>query len=260
MRICLLIIAVKLTWLSMSAQTKFDIESFNKKFDTVQWLCRYDNIAWWTSDSVMAAPEAERSQLGAEWFCFPGDDGWHAVYGSFDNSRYRIVFHYFVDSLSKIRRINDPVDSSLANSFCRALKKSNALLKPIKDSTRVRFNQYIRRNDDQTITVWLLPAFTTNNVAVYGGEFSYRFDKSGTILLGTHGYFQGKFLGFKADEPREIWLDYTEIDKPTLGGIFFVWYYKTYFTRIVLENRGSKSTAMKDEEGNFFWVHAEKKE
>ena len=27
---------------------------FSKKMDTVSWLCEYDNIAWWTSDSVSA--------------------------------------------------------------------------------------------------------------------------------------------------------------------------------------------------------------
>jgi hypothetical protein len=47
--------------------------------------------------------------------------------------------------------------------------------------------------------------------------------------------------------PREIWLDYTEKEKLTLGSIFFVWYYKEYLTRIYFNN--AKNTSSCDQAG-----------
>jgi len=49
-----------------------------------------------------------------------------------------------------------------------------------------------------------------------------------------------------------------EIEKPTLGGVFFVWYYKAYFTKIVLETKNSISTLFQHEDKTYYWVHAVK--
>ena len=57
------------------------------------------------------------------------------------------------------------------------------------------------------------------------------------------------------DKPREIWLDYTQTEKPSLGAVFFAWYYKSYFTKIVIENSKSISTPFKTEDGGS-WINA----
>lgn len=71
-------------------------------------------------------------------------------------------------------------------------------------------------------------------------------------------YFQPNFRGFKTSPPREIWLNYGEIEKPTLGTIFFVWYYKSYFTKINIDNAKSVSTVIKTDKDGYMWVHVEK--
>jgi hypothetical protein len=244
--------------LTSRSQLKFNIADFNQKFETARWLCDYDMIAWVTSDSVMASPKEEQSKLGSEWLCFKQNDRWHAVYGKFERNNYELVFHYLLDSTGKIKRIYDRVDSSLLNSAARAIINSNKLATAAMDTFKVRCNQYLRFEDDKTISIWLLPAFTTTGVAVYGSDFYYRFDPTGNTLFEKSGYNKGTFKGFKTSPPREIWLDYNEVDAPTLGAVFFVWYYKKYFTKITIETRKSRSTVLYDKDSGYTWIHAEK--
>jgi len=239
-------------------QMKFDIKSFNEKFETAQWLYQYDIIAWWTSDSVYAAPKDEQNKLGGEWFCFQDTNIWHAAYGQYKNNTFDLVFHYTVDAASKVTRVYTPIDTTLANSYSRALINANKQLQPLKDTIKVSFNQFIKRNDDKTLSVWLLPAFSTSGVAIYGGEFYYKFDQTGNSLLDRSEYFQGNFRGFKADKPREIWLNYRDVDKPTLGSVFFVWYYKKYFTKIFIDTKESNSTVLFEPDKGYYWIHVEK--
>ena len=84
---------------------------FSKKMDTVSWLSEYDNIAWWTSDSVSATSKEEQAKLGPEWFCFKRENIWHAVYGKFYNGQYQMVYHYVVDTNNGVRRINSVIDT-----------------------------------------------------------------------------------------------------------------------------------------------------
>jgi hypothetical protein len=237
----------------------FDIADFNKKMETAEWLFYYDMVAWRTSDTVMTEDQKEIERLGNEWFCFQKDDIWHAVYGNYANGTYDLVFHYLVDDKGEVARTDERVDTSMTHRYSRALQTANKQLEKLKDTINLRFNQYIRENDDKTLTVWIFPAFQPNSVAVYGGEFIYTIDVGGTKILKDDSYYQGQFRGFDVGEPREIWLNYEELDKPSLGGIFFVWYYKSYFTRIVLDTKLSKSTLFKHEDDkSYYWVHAEK--
>lgn len=232
------------------------INRFNSKMDTVFWLCEYDNIAWWTSDKVSASSEAEQAKLGPQWFCFKQDDLWHAAYGKFTDGQYDLVFHYTVDSSARIKRIHIEIDTFTTNSFCRSLIKGSDLLSQYLDGANVNFNPYIQRNKDSTISVWYMPAFTQNGTAVYGGEFYYLFDASGNHVLSKSEKSYG-YKGFKPDRKAEIWLDYSFVDEPTLGAVFFVWYYRTYFDRIIIDAKNYKSSVFHNNSG-YYWVHAKK--
>ena len=239
--------------------TSFDIEDFNKKFEVAEWLCKYDMIAWWTSDSAMTQDKKEIERLGKEWFCFQDQSYvWHAVYGKYENGIFDLVFHFTVDINSKVKRIYDKVDTILLNSYSRALITANNQINEVSNTNNLRFNQFIKQNENNTFSVWIFPAFQPNSTAVYGGEFIYIIDNSGTKILSNQSYFQGDFRGFKVDEPREIWLNYRDTEKPTLGAIFFVWYYKQYFTSIYIDCSKSNSTAFKHEDNTYTWIHAVK--
>jgi len=206
--------------------------------------------------------EKELSQLrgpGENWFCFQTSDSkWHAVYGKYQNNNYEIVFHYVVDTTYKISRIHEPVDTAILDSYSRALFTAQSQIQTFEDSMQIAFNPYVRQNDDMTFTVWIFPAFQRNSTAVYGGEFIYTIDATGTQILRDDSYFQGNFRMFKVDKPREIWLEYPELEKPTLGGVFFVWYYKKYFTNIFLETKNYVTTTIKNVDGSYSWVHVDK--
>ena len=217
---------------------KFDIADFNKKFEVAEWLVRYDLVAWKTTDVLRQQDQKELEKLGAEWFCFQDKNNlWHAVYGKYENNKYNLIFHFTMDNNSKITRITDKIDEDFLNSHARALITANKqLTAALKGADVPRFNQYIRQNSDKTFSVWILPAFQTNGVAVYGGEYIYTIDQTANKITKDESYSQGNFRGFKAEPPREIWLNYRETEKPTLGAIFFVWYYKSYFTNIFIDN------------------------
>lgn len=238
-------------------QLNFDITDFNRKMEVAEWLCKYDMVAWCTSDSVMTQDKNEIERLGKEWFCFEQNDTWHAVYGKYENNLYDLVFHFKVDNKGQVIRTTETVDTTLLHRYSRALQTADNQLKALKDTVNLRFNQYIKENDDKTLSVWILPAFQPNSVAVYGGEFIYTIDQTGTQVLKDDSYFQGEFRGFKVDKPREIWINYCDTEKPTLGAVFFAWYYKSYFTKIVVDNSKSISTPFKYD-NSWTWIHAEK--
>lgn len=185
-------------WTQTANQPQFDIKDFSEKAQVAEWLCEYDRIAWVTSDSVMAQDKSEIARLGNEWFCFKRHDTWHAVYGKFENNTYDIVFHYEVKD-GKISRSDQAVDTTLLNTYSRALQTSGQQIKALRDSINLRFNQYIRKNEDNSLSVWLMPAFQPNSVALYGGEFVYRLDPTGRRVLADESYFQKQFRGFKVD-------------------------------------------------------------
>jgi hypothetical protein len=236
----------------------FDIADFNKKLEVVEWLVVYDTVAWKTTDLAMAGDKADIARLGKEWFCFQDKKNlWHAVYGKLDNNKFDLVFHYVVDAAGKITRTTDKIDADFLVLHARAIDLAYRKLKETIPANSPRHNTYIKRNADKTFTVWLLPAFQTNRVAVFGGEFIYTIDAAGEKITKDESYFQGTFRGFKTEPAREIWLNYTEKEKPTLGAIFFVWYYKEYFTNIYIDNAKSTSTVIKNG-SEYMWAHVEK--
>lgn len=240
-----------------TTETAFDIDSFNKKFEAAQWLVAYDKVAWKTTDLVMTGDKAELARLGRDWFCFQDSKGvWHAVYGKLENSKFDQVFHYVVDGSGKIARTTDKIDEAFLIAHAKALQLAQKKLIEVIPAGSPTHNTYIKRNDDKTFNVWIFPAFQTNGVAVYGGEFIYTIDVTAEKITKDESYFQGAFRGFNAKPPREIWLNYTEKEKPTLGSIFFVWYYKDYFTRISIKNAKSMSSVIKNGD-EYMWVHVE---
>jgi hypothetical protein len=242
------------------AKPNFDVAEFNKKFEVADWLVKYDLVAWKTSDVVMAQDKKELERLGREWFCFQDTKNvWHAVYGKYENGKFDLVFHFTMDEKSNVKRTDEKVDAEFLNLHSRALISANKQVEiALKGAAHPAFNQYIKQNADKTFNVWIFPAFQTDGTAVYGGEFVYTIDRTGDKITKDESYLQGNFRGFKTGTPREIWLNFREQEKPTLGAIFFVWYYKPYFTKIFIDNSKTTSTVIQNPDKSYIWVHIEK--
>ena len=241
------------------AGPKFDTVDFAKKSELAQWLVEYDEVAWKTTDVLMTEDKAEIAKLGPQWFCFQdGKKLWHAVYGNVANGKYDLVFHYLFDSARKITKTTEKIDQDFLNCHAKALTTAGATLSAKIGLDAPAFNQYIRVNSDKTFDVWLFPAFQANGDALYGIEGIYHIDSSGSKIIEDTSYHQKGLRGFKTTPPREIWLDYREAEKPSLGSVFFVWYYKSYFTNIYIDNSKSTSTVIKSGPNGYMWVNVEK--
>lgn len=244
-----------------TAGPDFDVVDFNKKAEIAQWLVEYDNVAWKTTDVLVAQDKAELTKLGPEWFCIEdkGKGLWHALYGRIENGTYNVAVHYLMDAAGKITKTSEKLDQKMLDGYATALATARVRLETKIPKGSVKFNQYIRRDSDGTFEVWMLPAFQTNGVAVFGGEGIYRLNAAGDKITSDSSYFQPALRGFQATPPREIWLNYSELNKPTLGSIFFVLYYKEYFTKIFIDNAKGTSTLIKDpKSGEYMWVNIEK--
>lgn len=240
-------------------EPNFDTTDFYKKSELARWLVEYDEVAWKTTDILMTEDKSEIAKLGAEWFCFQDSKKlWHAVYGKFANDKYDLVFHYLFDSAGKIDKTTEKIDQNFLNAHAKALTTAKATLLAKIPPVSPKFNQYIRRKSDKTFDVWMFPAFQTDGTAIFGGEGIYQIEATGSKIIADTSYFQKNFRGFKTKPPREIWLDYHELEKPTLGSIFFVWYYKSYFTKIFIDNSKSLSTVVGDGKTGYTWVNVEK--
>ncbi|MBK8149490.1 MAG: hypothetical protein IPK58_15115 [Acidobacteria bacterium] len=174
----------------------FDNSVFDSNFETAKWLAEYDEVAWKTSDVVMAQDKKELARLGTAWFCFKDSkDAWHAVYGKFENSQFELVFHFTMDAKKVVTRSEEKPDSGMLGLYAKALGLGQAKVKERVGANAPAFNQYIRRNSDQTFTVWLFPAFQTNGLAVYGGEGIFTIDSKAEKITKDESYYQPGFRG-----------------------------------------------------------------
>lgn len=237
----------------------FDSTDFAVKAKLAEWLVTYNQVALITADSLRSQNADQLSRLGKEWFCFQDSSNtWHAVYGRFRRGNYRVMFHFTVNSSNEARLASPSLDSTFVNAYARALYTASSIVQRLQDTLKINFFHFIRQNDDKTFTVWILPALQANGYAIYGGEFIYTIRADGMKVLADNSYFQGTFRALQVDRPREVTLNYSELEKPTIGSIFFVWYYKPYFTRINIQNAHYITTAFNGG-GAYFWAHLKRK-
>ncbi len=238
----------------------FDVQSFNRKFETAKWLNDYEMASWITLDYIRGQQSDKTGSIGRDWFCYRDRDSiWHAVYGSFDGEKYEVLFFLRVDTTWSVS--SDPAipPQSFLVPRARAIETAYGRLMRDHRDLQVQLSHYLRTNNDGTFTVWFFPSMLQNGMAVYGGEFSYTLDASGKKILRSSGYYTGHFKGFPVENgPEEITLDYSDVDQPTLGGILFVWEYKEFFKKIKLETSRSTSSVLKDHTGEYYWIHVEK--
>ena len=251
-----------------NAPAAFDKQDFEKKLALSKWLYQYDLFASRSSDSVVREHIELYKRLGEEWFCYQDHRKvWHAVYGDYKNDRYDYVFHYEGNPESlKQKRFPFPRDSVLIIRFASALHISHLRFDhDYKSKTGdIHFNHYIKRNPDKTFTVWYFPGFQKNQKAVYGGEVVYTLDSNATKITHKESFFQNKYTStIVNNRSEEIIIDYSNMEKPTLGSVFFAWTYRYAFPDMTLKTAKIVSTLHYFKErkvNNFVWKHELAKE
>jgi hypothetical protein len=244
---------------AQDSKYKVFLDLFNKKCETVFWLCEYDKIAWISSDMVLNEPREDLEKLGREWFCFQTDkdEKWHAIYGKLENKSFDLVFHY-EQSGKKLKKSSDKLEdidlAGYAKSINLAYKHFEA--SPLNIVMPIRYNHYVKKIDNKLFKVWIFPAFQPNNHAIYGGEYIYLINIENEQILEDNSYYIGEYRGFLVQENKtDIEITYNELEEASLGGIFFYYYYEKYFNSITIKTKNYIST-IKDG----YWFHVEREE
>lgn len=253
-----LLLAVLLLTQTVQAQ-KNNTRSFSEKLETAQWMREYDSVAWRMSELVTEATYEELARIGREWFCYKGTDSlWNGVYGKFKDGKYDQVLHYRLNTNDTIDVVPDSIDAVMLVAVSKAINVAYREAGVILGRSYVKMNKFIQYHQDKTITIWLMPALQPSDVAMYGGEFYYHFDESGTKVLEREEYYKGHFKGFKIGKTREVRLNYEDADEPTQGAIYFALQYQRSFSEIHIDTRGSTSLLAFSREKGYYWRHADK--
>ena len=236
----------------------FPIERFDPIAQTAAYLAVYDQVAWITSDSLVALVQRDttlRQSLGAEWFAFEQDSVWHAVYGRYDGAadRYIQAAHFTARVGETFRRQAKPVDSLIARRYGRAISVTGARLPDTLAATGARFNTYVRPAANGGLDIWYLPAWQTNGWIIHGMEFYYRVDSTGRSILDSTSLIT-RLRGSRPDSSLVLDIENGERELPTVGQAFFAFYYGRYFKHVFIRNRDFVSTVSR-QDGEPTWFH-----
>ncbi|RPD38053.1 hypothetical protein [Chitinophaga barathri] len=236
----------------------FPIADFNDKLKTAEWMISYDSAAWRMSELVSHVDNDLLARMGREWFCFRGPDSlWNGVYGKYKDGKYDLVVQYHIDESDSISEVKEKLDSNMLVAVSQAINTAYTEAGLRLGKSYVRFNKFVRYHNDQTITIWLLPALQPNEIALYGGEFYYRFDKTGAKVLDRWEYFQG-FKGFRFGKAREVKLEYEAVTAPPQGAVYFALQYREQFKGVHIETKENSSRLNFNQVKGYYWEHKEK--
>jgi hypothetical protein len=216
----------------------FEQDRFWARQDTAEWLFKYDQCAWITSDSVSAVAEEYMDRLGAEWFCYERGQQWHAVYGRYkpDSDAYVVALHFVQDSSSGFSRLDELADTAEFLSRARALYNSRSLL-PVEVTERLgHFNWYVRNRNDGHLDVWYVPAGLPQGMILFGPEFHYVFGGDGRDLLDS-SIVAAELQGAYPDTTLVLDIDNESREVPTVGQILFILRFGTFFKLVRIWNR-----------------------
>lgn len=247
---------------SLYAQPKnlhFDNVSFSDKLAVAEWMVEYDSVAWRMSELVTRATWDELARMGREWFCYKGDDSiWHGIYGKYKDGKYDLVIHYILGANDTIDVSCTSPDTARLSAISRAIRTAYREATPILGGSSAKMNKFVRVNDNRSISVWLMPALQSLDVALYGGEFFYRFNTTGDLLLERSEYYQGNFKGLRLGKLREVQLNYEDTETPTLGAVYFALKYRSRFSGIRINTRAGTSLFAFSQVKGYYWLHADK--
>lgn len=242
--------AFVLTGMAQSAIREFD----SLRFDENLKLANYFIDCEFHTQLAMDKYSQTENVSSSEWFSYQGNNSWHTIATNSNDNTFKITRHVTFDSLNNISENTGMYDSVKLFASGSALTLANAQFQIIRDTCNLYFNSFVNRNPDQTISIWFLPAFQPSGQAVYGCEWEYIFDKTGKKLLRQNS-FTNIMTGVWIGQPRELWLNYRNTDRSTVGSVFFALSFRDYFTRIRIDTRISTSSTTKDTAGNYTWTH-----
>ena len=232
----------------------FPIEDFWANDSTARWLIAYDNCAWRSTDKLLERPPAERTGLSPIWMCLNEASGWHALYGRYDETtdRYQVRFHFRV-TRDSVTPATTPLDTARVGSAARALAAAVRDLPELFRKSGARFNTYVQFRSDSALSVWVLPAWQPNGVALFGAEARFDYQPGGRVRIGTHSIL-GPLRGTRPDSTVAFRIDSNGEGAPTVGDLFFYYQMRPYFSEVRIQTPRYSSSVLRTGEDEA-WVH-----
>jgi len=219
-------------------------EELERNLQTARWMAVYDRVAWGTTDLLVKEPRETLAKVGPVWFCIEKGGSWYAVYGSFLSNAFQIALCYRQASKDGFEKVKPP-DFPDKDPFARAISLT---LPEIQDTTRrttVRFNYYVRREQDG-IAIYYLPAFQTDGKLAFGIQHTFVVDAAGEKLVSheRHGHI---LVGAIPNKERTLTFEMADCVVPTPQAVFAMMSYRDAFADILTRCRdGYFGMAMRD--------------
>jgi len=219
-------------------------EELERNLQIARWMAVYDRVAWGTTDLLVKEPKETLAKVGPVWFCMEKGGSWYAVYGRYLSNAYEIALCYRQVSKDGFEKVKPP-DFPDKDRFARAISLT---LPEIQDTTRrttVRFNYYVRREQDR-IAIYYLPAFQTDGKLAFGIQHTFVVDATGGKLVSheRHGHILVGAIPYKE---RTLTFEMTDCVVPTPQAIFAMMSYRDAFADILTHCRDAYfGMAMRD--------------
>lgn len=245
-------LVLMLVWMGKAQlpERQFDTAHFNKLLVMADHLIESE---FCTQMAIRKFSKPEDSPE-IEWFSYQQNGKWCTVGGNVSDNTFQIIHHVSFDSLFAMSDYAGPVDTSRLTTSAKVLALANNQFQIVRDTTGIYFDSFVINNPDQTISIFFVPAFQPSGQALYGCEWEYIYNNTGTKALSRNAYIN-RLTGVWIGQPRELWLNYRNTDKPTLGSVYFALSFRDFFTRLRIDTRISTSTVAKNASGIYTWIH-----
>lgn len=232
----------------------FPVEEFDENLATARWLVAYDRCAWRSTDELLKQPRESLQGLSPVWLCLEQGGAWDAVYGQWDEAadQYRVAFHYRV-ARDTVVLTRTPLDTARLNSAARAISTTLRSLPAAFAQSGARFNTYVQPRGDSALSVWVLPAWQTNGVALFGAEARHDYRSDGRVRVGEQ-VIEGPLRGTRPDTTVAFRIDSNGAGVPTVGDLVFFFLMRPYFASIRIQTERFSSTIVRTNQDEA-WVH-----
>lgn len=202
------------------------------------WLIAYDRVAWASSDMIPSASSEELSRMGREWFCYSDSNrAWHAVYGKYTDDGFQIALHYVTSiKTGRLEKTTESPDLLISFNYAHAINSAYKQLAADSANQRIQYNHYVRQDDEGKFLVWIFPGSQRDGAICYGKEYHYRFDSDCSTLL-TKNIVNKQLMGAAPNPKIPLIMDYSDMEAPTLGAVFFASNYSKLFNNVYIKTK-----------------------
>lgn len=212
-------------------------------------------------DSMAAASEGTFDFQGIDQFRFNYVDSHginHVVYGDPNSATTSSVLDFSFDSLNAISGISRFMQDSALGKICAGLIRANDSVITNAEKKKITLSPYIIFSKD-TIKIYYMPSFQLNGLILFSTDylFEYKYDKSSSkVEFILKKEEPAETRKYDPKESKEIVLDISGEDVPTVESLFFMHIYFPYFGKIIASTKQKETYLVDIKSGNY--VHLNK--